>query len=44
MKVRRTALTEAGKPLLQKLQRGAWTQAELECVLAHLPADTALKP
>jgi hypothetical protein len=39
MKSRCTKLTKAEQGLLRKLQRGTWRAAELDWVLAHLPAD-----
>jgi hypothetical protein len=38
MRPRRTKLTAAEKVLLRKLQQSTWTAAELEWLLAHLPA------
>jgi hypothetical protein len=42
MKARRTTLTKAEQALLQKLQCGTWAEAELDWLLAHLPADTPM--
>jgi hypothetical protein len=40
MKPRRTKLKPAEQALLRKLRRGTWSVAELDWLLAHLPADT----